>query len=468
MTRNISLLLIFWISCTVAYGQDAATLHSKKIVQKVDQYPTYPGGQSRFIRDFQKEFTYPVSIFVDNLNPPREIYLDVVIDKEGNMISPKASSSLGERADELVMSESIRVLKLLKRWNPGITNGKPVSVKYSVSIPVLDEKRGFTPFGYQQRYDAADRIVDRNKVYKAGVQKNQVYTAIQHMELLKPQFPLNLSVNISIARLYGALGEYSKAKEQLSDALEEYSRLGTGYPTLGIYQPNKFADGLMLLSAISDLMQSDTMVNNYEETFRQLKRNLEKTNDADMLQKSEQYMDNYVRNIMSEKYQLVITYPELLNEFEVEDLKREQNLYVLMNMIDQHISKGKISNARVIQITKELQDLRKDVVKLSDEKQMLGYLKQKSLLVWLSQGYDAKKNYLQSLLDSNDLSKTIKSSVSRLMADDRRLGADKVSHTELLRTFVSVAPVQSGNRKDDKALADRFYQVKKMLSPYVK
>ena len=51
-------------------------------------------------------------------------------EKDGSLTDPKVERKLGYGLDE----EALRVLKLAKRWNPGMQNGKPVRVKYNIPI----------------------------------------------------------------------------------------------------------------------------------------------------------------------------------------------------------------------------------------------------------------------------------------------------------------------------------------------
>ena len=461
MTRNISLLLIFWISCTVAYGQLVDTDIQRGIYHEVDEYPSYPGGQEQFIHDFQTEFIYPVNVLNDNTNLSFIIFLTFVIDEQGKIIEP----ALVSKEPSAICNEALRVLKRLKSWSPGKKDGKPVKVRYGVSFPILDAQNRSYPFGYQKRLAAVRKFLDESKVYRNGISNEYLLEAIEKTKDLRDRFPLNIQVSVKLAKLLSTLGRYQEAAEQLQSDIELYQRIKYTQYKKDIYRAQDELEAVSLAAMLNELNHGEEVDETYQNVIDA------QLSDNDLVKPELRNDPNFLRQestLMYEKAGLVLRNPEQLNSMEVAAIDHEKDILRKMGLIDKGIAAGKISNARVIQITKELQDLRKDVVKLSDEKQMLGYLKQKLLLVWLSQGYDAKKNYLQSLLDSNDLSKTIKSSVSRLMADDRRLGADKVSHTELLRTFVSVAPVQSGNRKDDKALADRFYQVKKMLSPYVK
>lgn len=58
------------------------------------------------------------------------VVVQFVVDTLGNVTKPKIIRSVSPELD----AETIRVVKLLKRFSPGIKNGVPVSVYFSLPL----------------------------------------------------------------------------------------------------------------------------------------------------------------------------------------------------------------------------------------------------------------------------------------------------------------------------------------------
>lgn len=56
--------------------------------------------------------------------------LTFVVEKDGNLTGIKLERSLAPELD----AEAIRLLKESPKWTPGMNNGKPVRVQYSVPV----------------------------------------------------------------------------------------------------------------------------------------------------------------------------------------------------------------------------------------------------------------------------------------------------------------------------------------------
>ncbi len=90
--------------------------------------PTYPGGMEKFYRTLSDNIKYPPMAAENNIQG--SVYVSFTVEKDGNITDIKIDRKLGYGTDE----EAIRALKLTKRWNPGMQNGKPVRVKYNLPI----------------------------------------------------------------------------------------------------------------------------------------------------------------------------------------------------------------------------------------------------------------------------------------------------------------------------------------------
>lgn len=91
--------------------------------------PTYPGGIQKFYDFMGRNLTYPKAA-ADN-KVKGTVFLTFNIEKDGSVSDVKTiGKKLGSGMDE----EAIRVVKLTKKWNPGLLNGTPVRVKYNIPV----------------------------------------------------------------------------------------------------------------------------------------------------------------------------------------------------------------------------------------------------------------------------------------------------------------------------------------------
>ena len=59
------------------------------------------------------------------------VMISFVVEKDGSMTDIKVVKSLSITAD----SEALRVVKMIEqKWNPGMQNGRPVRVQYTIPV----------------------------------------------------------------------------------------------------------------------------------------------------------------------------------------------------------------------------------------------------------------------------------------------------------------------------------------------
>lgn len=90
--------------------------------------PSFPGGIERFYKFIDDNKKYPAMAIENNIQG--NVFVSFTVEKDGSLTDIKIDRKLGHGTDE----EAVRVLKLSKRWNPGMQNGKPVRVKYNIPI----------------------------------------------------------------------------------------------------------------------------------------------------------------------------------------------------------------------------------------------------------------------------------------------------------------------------------------------
>jgi protein TonB len=99
-----------------------------QIFTSVEQVPEFPGGLDKFGAYLGKAIRYP-AVARENGTQGRVI-VTFVVERDGSLTDIKVTRGIGSGCDE----EAVRVLKNSPKWKPGIQNGRPVRVQYSVPI----------------------------------------------------------------------------------------------------------------------------------------------------------------------------------------------------------------------------------------------------------------------------------------------------------------------------------------------
>lgn len=99
-----------------------------KVFSSVDKAPEFPGGVKAFTTYLEKNVKYPA---VDrDSNSQGKVYVSFVVEPDG-----KLSDLLAVRGpSETLKAEAVRVLASSPAWKPGVQDGKPVRVQYTVPI----------------------------------------------------------------------------------------------------------------------------------------------------------------------------------------------------------------------------------------------------------------------------------------------------------------------------------------------
>jgi TonB family protein len=125
----ISILALFVF--TKSYSQ---VVHSIKPVEEakvftfVDQMPVYPGGDAALMKFVQQHINYPDKERNDSIEG--RVFIRFVVDVDGSVkdITVIRSATPG------LANEAVRVVKLLARFKPGYSEGKPVRVYFNLPI----------------------------------------------------------------------------------------------------------------------------------------------------------------------------------------------------------------------------------------------------------------------------------------------------------------------------------------------
>ncbi|WP_210466655.1 energy transducer TonB [Rufibacter roseolus] len=94
---------------------------------KVEKEPEFPGGQEAFMRFLGNNFR--ISPVDARSRVSGTVLVSFVVGVDGTLSDFKVVKSLSKGLD----AEALRVLKLMPRWKPAISNGKPVP--YTMTVP---------------------------------------------------------------------------------------------------------------------------------------------------------------------------------------------------------------------------------------------------------------------------------------------------------------------------------------------
>ena len=94
----------------------------------VIQQPEFPGGTAALMQFLSKSIKYPAECRDSSIEG--RVIVSFVIGKDGDIIEPEVVKSVHPLLD----AEALRVISLMPNWAPGMQQGQPVRVKYSVPI----------------------------------------------------------------------------------------------------------------------------------------------------------------------------------------------------------------------------------------------------------------------------------------------------------------------------------------------
>ncbi len=128
--KTFLLILVTAIFSGNLYAQKADTPitdNDKIYTTPVEVMPEYKGGIERLYNRLE-HIRY---VFFDRMrNIEGKVWVSLIIEKDGSVNDVKMLRGLTEEQDK----EVIRVVKNLRKWKPGMHNGKPVRVQYTIPI----------------------------------------------------------------------------------------------------------------------------------------------------------------------------------------------------------------------------------------------------------------------------------------------------------------------------------------------
>jgi len=110
-------------------GASTGTGTSDETVYKsVEIFPEPVGGAAAWSKFLQNNLRYPGEALEKQISG--RVYVSFIVEKDGHLSNITVDRGAGYGMDE----EAARVLKMSKAWKPGMQNGKPVRVKFTLPV----------------------------------------------------------------------------------------------------------------------------------------------------------------------------------------------------------------------------------------------------------------------------------------------------------------------------------------------
>jgi protein TonB len=106
-----------------------------KVYDTAEQMPSFPGGQAALFQWISKNIKYPVKAEENDIQG--RVICAFIVERDGSIHDVQVVKPV----DPLLDEEALRLVKSMPRWMPGMQNGKPIRVKYTVPITFKMTKR---------------------------------------------------------------------------------------------------------------------------------------------------------------------------------------------------------------------------------------------------------------------------------------------------------------------------------------
>lgn len=104
----------------------------KVIYYKAEVDPVYVGGKNAMMDYLRDNLKYPQE--AERNEVEGTVFVDFVVDKNGNVNEVVASDAIGENVDLLLKEEAVRVVAAMPQWVAGTQRGVAVDTHFSVPI----------------------------------------------------------------------------------------------------------------------------------------------------------------------------------------------------------------------------------------------------------------------------------------------------------------------------------------------
>lgn len=136
---KLSTILLFLLISNISFAQEEVVLQtvrdtttqvndSDEVFVFVTDGPEFIGGEEARIKYLQKNIKYPEMAKESGIQGT--VYITFVVEKDGSITNVKVLRGIGGGCD----TESVRIIKKMPKWKPGMVKGKAVRVQYNMPI----------------------------------------------------------------------------------------------------------------------------------------------------------------------------------------------------------------------------------------------------------------------------------------------------------------------------------------------
>ena len=120
---------------SMIFDEAAAEADGDEVCLSVEKYPEFPGGPNALMNYLRRNLKYPETAKKNKLEG--RVFVGFVVEKDGSVTNVNVLRGVCEELD----NEAVRVVKSLPKFTPGMNNGEPVRVQYTlpVSFKLNDE-----------------------------------------------------------------------------------------------------------------------------------------------------------------------------------------------------------------------------------------------------------------------------------------------------------------------------------------
>ena len=96
--------------------------------EQLEVKPEFPNGNEGLAKYLSDNIKYPKKALKNSITG--KVFVQFVIDKTGKVTNVVAVRGVEKSLDK----EAVRVIKSMPKWKPGMKDGQPVKVKYTIPI----------------------------------------------------------------------------------------------------------------------------------------------------------------------------------------------------------------------------------------------------------------------------------------------------------------------------------------------
>lgn len=112
----------------VEVPKDSMNTAATDILDMAETMPEFEGGVQALLKYLSTNIKYPKT--AEKAGTQGRVVVQFVVNKDGGIVDTKVVRGVDPELDK----EALRVVNAMPKWKPGMQDGKPVRVKYTVPI----------------------------------------------------------------------------------------------------------------------------------------------------------------------------------------------------------------------------------------------------------------------------------------------------------------------------------------------